>query len=161
MIEVKDPDEFIAELWTHADEVPTEQHPWFHGIINHRWTAEQIILGEIQHYHRVRTNPIHWGYIMINTVAEKRYDLMEAVLDNFNEELARPRTHVDIMMQMLEEGGISREEADDTELAVAALAAAEQQRSACAEDHLEELPACLILHGSVGLDTVYSWLVCG
>lgn len=125
MIEVKDPDEFIAELWTYADEVPTEQHPWFHGIINHRWTAEQIILGEIQHYHRVRTNPIHWGYIMINTVAEKRYDLMEAVLDNFNEELARPRTHVDIMMQMLEEGGISREEADDTELAPGTMAAIE------------------------------------
>ena len=34
---------------------------------------------------------------------------MDAVLDNFNEELARPRTHVDIMLQMLEEGGITRE----------------------------------------------------
>src|SRR6476646_1009349 len=32
-----------------------EQHPWFDGIIKHRWTKEQIILGEVQHYLRVRT----------------------------------------------------------------------------------------------------------
>ena len=90
MADVKSPDEFVAELWTYADEVPMEQHPWFGGIIHHRWAPEQIILGEIQHYHRVRTNPIHWGYIMINAVSERRYELMDAVLDNFNEELGRP-----------------------------------------------------------------------
>ena len=125
MPEVKTPDAFIEELWSYADEVPMEQHPWFHGIIHHRWTPEQIILGEIQHYHRVRTNPIHWGYIMINTVAERRYEFMDAVLDNFNEELARPRTHVDIMLQMLEEGGITREMADETESAPGTVAAIE------------------------------------
>ena len=125
MTEVKAPDEFIEELWTYTEEVPMEQHPWFDGIINHRWTPEQIILGEIQHYHRVRTNPIHWGYILINTVADRRYEFMDAVLDNFNEELARPRTHVDIMLQLLEEGGITREEADATESAPGTVAAIE------------------------------------
>ncbi|MFQ6028909.1 MAG: hypothetical protein ACE5Q6_15605 [Dehalococcoidia bacterium] len=114
MSEVKSPEELIAELWTYAEEVPMEQHPWFDGILQHRWTPEQIILGEIQHYLRVRTNPIHWGYIMINAVAEKAYQFLDVVLDNFNEELARPQTHVDIMLQFLEEGGISREQADDT-----------------------------------------------
>ena len=125
MSEVKSPDEFIAELWSYADEVPMEQHPWFHGIIHHRWEPEKIILGEIQHYHRVRTNAIHWGYIMINAVVERRYDLMDAVLDNFSEELSRPKTHVDIMLQLLEEGGISREDADLTESAPGTMAAIE------------------------------------
>ena len=125
MPEYQTPDEFIAELWTYAEEVPMEQHPWFDGILHHRWTPEQIILGEIQHYHRVRTNPIHWGYILINTVADRRYEFMEAVLDNFNEELARPRTHVDVMLQMLEEGGITRDEADATEMAPGTMAAIE------------------------------------
>ena len=125
MPEYTPPNEFIAELWTYAEEVPMEQHPWFDGILHHRWTPEQIILGEIQHYHRVRTNPIHWGYILINTVADRRYEFMDAVLDNFNEELARPRTHVDVMLQMLEEGGITREEADATEMASGTMAAIE------------------------------------
>jgi len=42
------PDEFITELWSFADEVPMVQHPWFDGIIKHRWSREQIILGEVQ-----------------------------------------------------------------------------------------------------------------
>ena len=119
MSQLKSPDAFIEELWSYANEVPMAQHPWFHGIIHHRWTPEQLILGEIQHYLRVRTNPIHWGYIMINAVAARRYELMDVVLKNFMEELSPPRTHVDIMLQLLEEGGISREEADRTEPAPA------------------------------------------
>ncbi len=109
------PDEFIAELWSYAQEVPMAQHPWFQGILQHRWTRGQLILGEVQHYLRVRTNPIFFGYIAVNAVAEKQYELMEVVLENFTEELAGPRSHVDIMLQFLEEGGISREEADCAE----------------------------------------------
>ena len=41
-------DEFIAELWSYAQDVPMEQHPWFQGILQHRWTRSQIILGEVQ-----------------------------------------------------------------------------------------------------------------
>lgn len=59
------PDEFIAELWSYAQEIPTEQHPWFQGILQHRWTRRQIILGEVQHCLRVRTNPIFFGYIAV------------------------------------------------------------------------------------------------
>jgi pyrroloquinoline quinone (PQQ) biosynthesis protein C len=131
MTSVKPPDEFLAELWDYANEVPMEQHPWFDGILNHRWTPEQIILGEIQHYHRVRTNPVHWGYIMINAVSEKKYEYMDAVLDNFSEELSRPRTHVDIMMQLLEEGGITREQADATDSAPGTIAAIEMINGCC------------------------------
>jgi pyrroloquinoline quinone (PQQ) biosynthesis protein C len=131
MSQVKSPDEFIQELWSYAREVPMEQHPWFHGIIHHRWAPEQLILGEIQHYLRVRTNPIHWGYIMINAVAARRYELMEVVLGNFMEELSPPRTHVDIMLQLLEEGGISREEADRTEPAPGTMAAIEMINGCC------------------------------
>jgi len=125
------PDEFIAELWSYAEEVPMGAHPWFQGILQHRWTREQIILGEVQHYLRVRTNPIFFGYIAVNAVAAKEYGLMETVLENFMEELAGPRTHVDIMLQFLEEGGISRDEADRAEPAPGTMAAIETIIGCC------------------------------
>src|ERR671924_661728 len=58
--------DLIDELWGYAREVPMEQHPWFQGILQHRWSREQIILGEVQHYLRVRTNPIFFGYMAVN-----------------------------------------------------------------------------------------------
>ncbi|MBI4493835.1 MAG: iron-containing redox enzyme family protein [Chloroflexi bacterium] len=125
------PDEFITELWSYADEVPMEQHPWFQGILQHRWTREQIILGEVQHYLRVRTNPIFFGYIAINAVAEKQYGLMDVVLENFMEELSGPRSHVDIMLQFLEAGGLSREEADRAEPTPGTMAAIEMIVGGC------------------------------
>jgi pyrroloquinoline quinone (PQQ) biosynthesis protein C len=125
------PDDFIAELWSYADEVPMEQHPWFQGIIQHRWTPDQIIQGEVQHYLRVRTNPIYFGYIAVNAVTEKQYGLMDVVMENFMEELSGPRSHVDIVLQFLEEGGISREEADQAEPAPGTLAAIETIVGCC------------------------------
>lgn len=125
------PDEFIAELWNYAEEVPMVEHPWFQGILQHRWTREQIILGEVQHYLRVRTNPIFFGYIAVNAVDEKQYELMGVVLENFMEELSGPRTHVDIMLQFLEEGGICREEADLAEPAPGTMAAIEMIIGCC------------------------------
>jgi pyrroloquinoline quinone (PQQ) biosynthesis protein C len=125
------PNDFIEELWGYAREVPMEQHPWFHGILQHRWTREQIILGEVQHYLRIRTNPIFFGYMAINAVTDKNYELMDAVLDNFMEELGGERTHVDIMLQFLEEGGISREDADRAEPAPGTLAAIEMIIGCC------------------------------
>src|SRR5437870_7372029 len=125
------PSEFIAELWSYADEVPMVEHPWFKGIIEHRWTREQIVLGEIQHYLRVRTNPIFFGYIAINAVNEKQYGLMDVVLENFMEELSGPRSHVDIMLQMLEEAGLSREQADQAEPTPGTMAAIEMIVGGC------------------------------
>jgi len=125
------PDEFIDELWGYAAAVPMEQHPWFDGIIKHRWTREQIIQGEVQHYLRVRTNPIFFGYMAVNAVAAKDYALMETILENFMEELGGQRTHMDIMLQFLEEGGISREEADNSEPAPGTLAAIEMIIGCC------------------------------
>ena len=124
-------DKFIEELWGYAAEVPMEKHPWFDGIINHRWSKEQIILGEVQHYLRVRTNPIFFGYMAINAVSAKEYAVMVTVLENFMEELGGKRTHVDIMLQFLEEGGIAREEADDAEPAPGTLAAIEMIIGCC------------------------------
>ena len=74
-------DQFIAELWSYAAEVPMEQHPWFDGIIKHRWSKEQIVLGEVQHYLRVRTNPIFFGHMAINAVSAKEYTVMQTVLE--------------------------------------------------------------------------------
>lgn len=125
------PDEFIEELWGYAGEAPMGEHPWFQGILQHRWTRRQIILGEVQHYLRVRTNPIFFGYIAVNAVAEKQYALMDVVLENFMEELGGTRTHVDIMLQFLEEGGISREEADRAEPAPGTMAAMEMIIGCC------------------------------
>jgi pyrroloquinoline quinone (PQQ) biosynthesis protein C len=125
------PDQFIAELWSYAAEVPMEQHPWFDGIIKHRWSKEQIILGEVQHYLRVRTNPIFFGYMAINAVSAKEYEVMDTVLENFMEELGGKTTHVDIMLQFLEAGGITREEADNAEPAPGTLAAIEMIIGCC------------------------------
>jgi pyrroloquinoline quinone (PQQ) biosynthesis protein C len=125
------PEEFIDELWSYAAEVPMEQHPWFDGIIKHRWNREQIILGEVQHYLRVRTNPIFFGYMAVNAVSAKEYVVMDTVLENFMEELGGQRTHMDIMLQFLEEGGISREEADNAEPAPGTLAAIEMIIGCC------------------------------
>ena len=124
-------DQFIEELWGYAREAPTEQHPWFQGILQHRWTRKQIILGEVQHYLRVRTNPIFFGYMAVNAVADKQYGLMDVLLENFLEELAGPRTHVDIMLQFLEEGKISREEVDRAEPAPGTMAAIEMIIGCC------------------------------
>ncbi len=128
---MKSPDAFVAELWSYANEVPMLQHPWFQGIIQHRWTREQIIVGEIQHYLRVRTNPIFFGYIAVNAVADQQYGLMGTVLDNFMEELSGPRTHVDIVLQFLDEGGITREAADAADAAPGTMAAIEMIVGAC------------------------------
>src|SRR5438094_6147791 len=106
------PDAFIAELWAIANQAPMIQHPWFAGIVDHRWAREQIVQGEVQHYLRVRTNPIFFGYIVTNVASERNYALMDIVMENFMEELGGEKTHVDIMLQMLDEAGISREEAD-------------------------------------------------
>jgi pyrroloquinoline quinone (PQQ) biosynthesis protein C len=145
------PDEFIKELWSYAAEVPTEQHPWFDGIINHRWTREQIILGEVQHYLRVRTNPIFFGYMAINAVASKEYAVMSTVLENFMEELGGERTHVDIMLQFLEEGGITREEADRAEPAPGTMAAIEMIIGCCQRrSALEGIAALAFVESQLG-----------
>jgi pyrroloquinoline quinone (PQQ) biosynthesis protein C len=125
------PDALIAELWSYANQAPMIQHPWFQGIIEHRWSREQIVLGEVQHYLRVRNNPIFFGYIAINAVQDKQYGLMEVVLDNFMEELGGERTHVDIMLQFLEEAGISRDEADQADAAPGTMASIEMIVGAC------------------------------
>jgi pyrroloquinoline quinone (PQQ) biosynthesis protein C len=125
------PDRFIDELWGYAAEVPMEQHPWFDGIIKHRWNREQIVLGEVQHYLRVRTNPIFFGYMAVNAVSSKEYAVMDTILENFIEELGGKRTHIDIMLQFLEEGGISREQADAAEPAPGTLAAIEMIIGCC------------------------------
>lgn len=125
------PDDLIEELWGYAAEVPMEQHPWFDGIIKHRWSREQIVLGEVQHYLRVRTNPIFFGYMAVNAVSAREYAVMNTVLENFMEELGGERTHMDIMLQFLEEGGISREEADNAEPAPGTLAAIEMIVGCC------------------------------
>src|SRR5688500_20347689 len=102
------------------------QRPWFDGIINHRFSLEQIILGEVQHYLRVRTNPIFFGYMAVNAVSTKEYAVMDTVLENFMEELGGKRTHMDIMLQFLEEAGISRQDADNAEPAPGNTAAIER-----------------------------------
>ena len=124
-------DAFIDELWGMARELFMPDHPWFKGIVEHRWTREQIVRGEIQHYLRVRTNPIFFGYIVTNVASERNYALMDIVMENFMEELGGEKTHVDIMLQMLDEAGITRDAADKADPAPGTLAAIEMIRSGC------------------------------
>src|SRR2546428_1833758 len=114
-----------------ARELLMPDHPWFKGIVEHRWSREQIVLGEIQHYLRVRTNPIFFGYIVTNVASERNYALMDIVMENFMEELGGAETHVDNMLQMPDQAGISREEADKADSAPGTLAPIEMIRSVC------------------------------
>ncbi|HTE84106.1 MAG TPA: iron-containing redox enzyme family protein, partial [Dehalococcoidia bacterium] len=131
MAATKSTDEFIAELWGYANEVPMGEHPWFKGIVEHHWTAEQIVLGETQHYLRVRTNIIHWAYIMVKAAKKNRYDLLGVVMENFLEEVGGERSHADIMFQFLEEAGLSREQADHAEATPGTAAAIESINGIC------------------------------
>ena len=124
-------DDFIAELWDYALQVPMREHPWFQGIAQHRWTREEIVIGEVQHYLRVRQNPVYFGYIAVNAATERQPGLTEVVLENYMEELAGEKSHVDIMFQFLEEGGVSREEADNADPAPGTLAAIEMILGHC------------------------------
>ena len=56
---------------------------------------------------------------------------MSVVLENFMEELAGPQSHVDIMLQFLEESGIFREDADKAEPAPGTMAAIEMIVGEC------------------------------
>lgn len=50
----RDPDAFIDDLWSYARALEMREHPWFKGVREHRWTREQIVRAEMQHYLRVR-----------------------------------------------------------------------------------------------------------
>ena len=126
-----DPDAFVEELWGYARELEMREHPWFKGVVEHRWTREQIVLGEMQHYLRVSQNPVFFGYIVTNVTAEKNYDLMPIVMENFMEELGGERTHVDVMLQMLEEAGMDKTTADRAEPAPGTMAAIEMIVGGC------------------------------
>ena len=126
-----DPAKFVEELWSYAHELEMREHPWFKGVVEHRWTREQIVLGEMQHYLRVSQNPVFFGYIVTNVASEKNYDLMPIVLENFMEELGGERTHVDVMLQMLEEAGLDKTAADRAEPAPGTIAAIEMIIGGC------------------------------
>ena len=64
-------DDFIEELWAYANSFPMREHPWFRGIAEHWWTREQIIAGEVQHYLRVRENPVYFGYMAAHAAEER------------------------------------------------------------------------------------------
>jgi len=130
-VAAKGPDAFTRELWGYARALDMKEHPWFKGVREHRWTREQIVRAEMQHYLRVRMNPVFFGYIVTSVVAERNYDLMPIVMENVMEELGGTKTHVDVMLQFLEEAGLTREQADGAEAAPGTLAAIEMIVGCC------------------------------
>jgi pyrroloquinoline quinone (PQQ) biosynthesis protein C len=74
---------------------------------------------------------VYFSYILVNAMNERQDGLVEVVMENFMEELAGPRSHVDVMFQFLEEAGISREAADAAEPAPGTLAAIEMITGCC------------------------------
>ena len=67
----------------------------------------------------------------INAAAEGFQDIQEVVQENLREEFYGEKSHVDIMLQFLEEAGITREEADRAEPAPGTLAAIEMLIGCC------------------------------
>lgn len=126
------PEPFIEELWAYAREAPMAEHPWFKGIVEHRWSKEQIVQGEVQHYLRIRGNAIFFSHIAIKAAEERSYGLMNTLLENIIEELSGPKSHTDIALQILAEGGISQEDADKAEEAPGTMACIEMVNGFCA-----------------------------
>src|SRR5499427_2252113 len=87
----------------------------------------------------------------INAVAAKQYSVMDTVLENFMEELGGKQTHMDIMLQFLEEGGISREQADNAEPAPGTMAAIEMIIGCCQRrSALEGVAALAFVESQLG-----------
>src|SRR5205823_372129 len=124
---------FTAYGWLlqHAPVSLVATYAYVNAVVEHRWTREEIVRGEMQHYLRVSQNPVFFGYIVTNVTAEKNYDLMPIVMENFMEELGGERTHVDVMLQMLEEAGMDKTAADRAEPAPGTMAAIEMIVGGC------------------------------
>jgi pyrroloquinoline quinone (PQQ) biosynthesis protein C len=137
------PEQFVEELWAYARTIPMAEHPWFKGIVEHRWTKEQIVQGEIQHYLRVRGNAIFFSHIAIHAAEEQQHGLMNVLLENIVEELTGPKSHADICLQLIEEGGVSREQADAAEPAPGTMACIEMVNGFCARHSAAEGMAAL------------------
>ncbi|MBV9119609.1 MAG: iron-containing redox enzyme family protein [Chloroflexi bacterium] len=137
------PDEFVEDLWAYARTIPMGEHPWFKGIIEHRWSREQIIQGEVQHYLRIRGNAIFFSHIAIKAAEEQDQELLQVLLENIIEELSGERSHTDIALQFLEEGAITRDVADRAEAAPGTLACIEMINGFCARHSAIEGMAAL------------------
>mgnify|MGYP003694086617 CR=1 FL=1 len=124
-------DAFIEELWGYAREVPMGEHPWFQGILQHRWSREQIILGEVQHYLRIRTNPIFFGYMAVNAVSDKNYELDADHSGKLHGGAGRRTNPRGYHASVSRRGRHFREEADRAEPAPGTLAAIEMIIGCC------------------------------
>lgn len=98
----------VAEFKRYVQPTPALQHPWFQGIITHRFTRWQIIEGERQHYLRNRLNALAQSAIVMQATLEGEDDLIAAAVENFKEEVCGVKTHGDLMYQFLEDQGISK-----------------------------------------------------
>ena len=103
---------FRQDLLDLAEQVPFLSHPWFQEVIHHRLKREQIILGEQQHYLRVRRNADIFGPIVTCAAREGDYETFDIARSNFKDEMCGRRSHCDIMYQFLEIEGIGRDAAD-------------------------------------------------
>jgi len=137
------PDAFIAELWAYARTIAMDEHPWFKRIVEHRWSKEQIVQGEVQHYLRIRGNAIFFSHIAIKAAEEHQYELLNVLLENIIEELSGEKSHMDICLQLLEEGGISQAAADQAEPAPGTMACIEMINGFCARHSAIEGMAAL------------------
>jgi pyrroloquinoline quinone (PQQ) biosynthesis protein C len=140
---VQSPDAFVEELWDYTRTIAMAEHPWFKGIVEHRWSKEQIVQGEVQHYLRIRGNAIFFSHIAIRAAEDRQYGLMNVLLENIVEELTGSKSHMDICLQLLEEGGISQAQADQAELAPGTMACIEMVNGFCARHSAVEGMAAL------------------
>ena len=137
------PAAFVDELWAYARTIPMAEHPWFKGIVEHRWTKEQIVQGEVQHYLRIRGNAIFFSHIAIRAAEDRQYQLMNVLLENIVEELTGSNSHMDICLQLIQEGGLSHADADKAELAPGTMACIEMVNGFCARHSAVEGMAAL------------------
>src|SRR5581483_11715188 len=83
------------------------------------------------------------SHIAIRAAEDRQYGLMNVLLENIVEELTGDKSHTDICLQLIEEGGISQAQADEAELAPGTMACIEMINGFCARHSAAEGMASL------------------
>jgi pyrroloquinoline quinone (PQQ) biosynthesis protein C len=103
---------YLKRVLRHYDDLPFHSHPLWLGVQSGTFTTKQILLAEKQHYLRTKA-----GQILRKNSAEFAPQasprIFEAALSNYLEEVAPvdgSENHLDMIVNLLIEGGVSRRE---------------------------------------------------
>jgi pyrroloquinoline quinone (PQQ) biosynthesis protein C len=97
---------------------PFERHPLWVGILEGKFSKQQVLAAEIQHYHRSNIGRL---YRERAAIAAREYggELYKLLLETASDECRDDKTgpsHVDLIKQFLNENGVSDPEIENAEV---------------------------------------------